>query len=822
MRIMIKGGVWKNTEDEILKAAVMKYGKNQWSRVASLLHKKSSKQCKARWYEWLDPSIKKTEWSREEEEKLLHLAKLMPCQWRTIAPIVGRTATQCLERYEKLLDAAQPQTEDLEEAAADDPRRLRAGEIDPNPEARPARPDPVDMDEDEKEMLQEARARLANTKGKKAKRKARERQLEEARRLASLQKRRELKAAGIESTKRRKKKQGIDYATEIPFLKTAPGGFYETSTDGKRRDEKLIGKSRASMDGKAGADGLGRRRENKMRREDKERQKKRKDNEMPAAIMQLNRMNDPDTVRRFSKLSLPTPQIGDAELEEIAKLSAGEIGAGGASDGREALATDQLLANYGGTPTPGRGATPGRTPMRSGAGGGFSSAVTMTPGGTPARTPARQDTIMSEAQNLIKMINQETPLLGGANPDLNPSDYSGLTPRHVPIQTPNLLLTPLHGTPQQQQQRQQSQQRTPGTSVRAGMPGGATPIRDELAINEDVEMSTGRQAKRQAKEVARKVGRGLASLPAPQYEYEIVLPDVPVDTEEGNRVGGSAGTEDSVDRDRRMARVRTLEAEKEFKRRSQAVQRELPRPTVPPKSYGEDASTTATGEEAELERAGVALRKELLAVLLKDAVCHPVGKTKVPEGAMKDYITFDDDLLAEASSLLLEEVESMRDERPLSLVDYTAASEACAEELVFVPSLKKYARAGTATMGKKLEAIKASHESALKRMGRESTRSSKLENRIRVYHTGYQKKEGVLRQEIDQLADQAVQSEVELSCFESLRARETEAIASRTERLRREVSELAQKEQELQQRYSLLLDEREGVVAHANGNGVVA
>ena len=47
---------------------------------------------------------------------------------------------------------------------ADDPRRLRAGEIDPNPEGKPARPDPVDMDEDEKEMLSEARARLANTR----------------------------------------------------------------------------------------------------------------------------------------------------------------------------------------------------------------------------------------------------------------------------------------------------------------------------------------------------------------------------------------------------------------------------------------------------------------------------------------------------------------------------------------------------------------------------------------------------------------------------------------------------------------------------------
>ena len=46
-------------------------------------------------------------------------------------------------------------------------------------------------------MLAEARARLANTQGKKAKRKAREKQMEEARRLASMQKRRELLAAGI-------------------------------------------------------------------------------------------------------------------------------------------------------------------------------------------------------------------------------------------------------------------------------------------------------------------------------------------------------------------------------------------------------------------------------------------------------------------------------------------------------------------------------------------------------------------------------------------------------------------------------------------------
>jgi pre-mRNA-splicing factor CDC5/CEF1 len=114
-------------------------------------------------FEWLDPGIKKTEWSREEEEKLLHLAKLMPTQWRTIAPIIGRTAAQCLEHYEKLLDQAQQAQGAAEGDNEADPRRLRPGEIDPNPHTKPARPDPIDMDEDEKEMLSEARARLANT-----------------------------------------------------------------------------------------------------------------------------------------------------------------------------------------------------------------------------------------------------------------------------------------------------------------------------------------------------------------------------------------------------------------------------------------------------------------------------------------------------------------------------------------------------------------------------------------------------------------------------------------------------------------------------------
>ena len=47
--------------------------------------------------------------------------------------------------YTFVSDKAQQKEQD---EGADDPRKLKPGEIDPNPETKPARPDPIDMDED--------------------------------------------------------------------------------------------------------------------------------------------------------------------------------------------------------------------------------------------------------------------------------------------------------------------------------------------------------------------------------------------------------------------------------------------------------------------------------------------------------------------------------------------------------------------------------------------------------------------------------------------------------------------------------------------------
>ena len=231
---------------------------------------------------------------------------------------MGRTPAQCLERYEKLLDAAAQRDEDYD--PADDPRRLRPGEIDPNPESKPARPDAVDMDEDEKEMLSEARARLANTKGKKAKRKAREKQLEEARRLASLQKKRELKAAGIETVKRAKRAKGLDYNAEIAFEKKPAPGFYDVSEERAAQppafDESAFKPvTMEEMEGPRKKD-----LEEQLRKQDAKRAQIAERHDALGAARTAANLNDPGAVRRRNALVLPAPRVSERELEEIAKL----------------------------------------------------------------------------------------------------------------------------------------------------------------------------------------------------------------------------------------------------------------------------------------------------------------------------------------------------------------------------------------------------------------------------------------------------------------------------------------------------------------------
>lgn len=653
MRILIKGGVWKNTEDEILKAAVMKYGKNQWARVASLLSRKSAKQCKARWYEWLDPSIKKTEWSKEEEEKLLHLAKLMPNQWRTIAPIVGRTAGQCMEHYEKLLDQAQ---EDYDAETADDPRRLRPGEIDPAPERKPARPDPIDMDEDEKEMLSEARARLANTKGKKAKRKLRERQLEEAKRLSMLQKRRELKAAGIESRLGGVKRKHIDYSKEIPFQKVPPAGFFDVAQEnieGKKikLDPKTQGLEITKMEGRH-------RREELERQKEKDKQTLKnlyKDN-APLAIAKVAAEIDPANVRRRTSLNLPAPQVTDSELEDIVKL--GQKGLMGPPEGVPSQATQGLIADY---------AYQKATP-------------------TPSRTPIQEDIIMQEARNL-RVLREMTPLSGKELPELyEGTGFEGVNPRAAKLATPNVLIAA-----------------TPGRGTVASTPAsflgpGQTPLRDEFGLNipdhiSDVTSISSKAGKKQFRSL---IAEQLKSLPEPEYSYELAVPKVEDADDDENIEIVIDHPEDASDVQERERRRREREHELELSRRSTAIKMNLPRPIVNNTTKAGKAVLQMLAEPSltkhknvtdEMIAASRLINQEMIQLMLHDAHKYPMPVEKASKGTVAkiDPVVLDkieDEYLAFARE------EVALEARELTDAEVEAFSEAWVEahkNLMFVP-----------------------------------------------------------------------------------------------------------------------------------------
>lgn len=361
----------------------MKYGRNQWARISSLLVRKTPKQCKARWNEWLDPRIKKTEWSKEEDEKLLHLSKVFPSQWGTVSDLVGRTAQMCLERYERLLDAAQEDQsgshgEGNVSSSLAEARKLRPGEIDPSPETKAARPDPVDMDEDEKEMLAEARARLANTQGKKAKRKARERLLDEARRLAALQKRRELATAGLPGVFTKRK--GMNYNNEIPFERRPGPGLHDTAEElASEQEAKQI----AAASGQKRTFTLTKEAiELAERKKDVQKQKARTEQGfLPAALEK--KLKEQQAARRLP-LNLPAPQIGDSELEQIAKLGYASEAARMAAEENATPASSTLRASsVAMTPlSVRRGVLMGNaTPLSTTA----SSTSTMAAGRTPIR-----------------------------------------------------------------------------------------------------------------------------------------------------------------------------------------------------------------------------------------------------------------------------------------------------------------------------------------------------------------------------------------------------------------------------------------------------
>jgi len=85
-------GPWTKEEDMKLIELVKKFGPEKWSNISSYLPGRLGKQCRERWYNHLNPEVRKTGWSKEEEWVLFLLHRKHGNSWSTFSEkIPGRT-----------------------------------------------------------------------------------------------------------------------------------------------------------------------------------------------------------------------------------------------------------------------------------------------------------------------------------------------------------------------------------------------------------------------------------------------------------------------------------------------------------------------------------------------------------------------------------------------------------------------------------------------------------------------------------------------------------------------------------------------------------
>lgn len=97
---------WTQEEDDKLKTLVQKLGPNDWKTIASYISNHTEHQCQHRWFKVLDPELVKGPWTKEEDEKVIELVNLYGNkQWALVAKhLKGRLGKQCRERWHNHLN----------------------------------------------------------------------------------------------------------------------------------------------------------------------------------------------------------------------------------------------------------------------------------------------------------------------------------------------------------------------------------------------------------------------------------------------------------------------------------------------------------------------------------------------------------------------------------------------------------------------------------------------------------------------------------------------------------------------------------------------
>ena len=103
---------WLPAEDEHLLALTLQNGQRAWAAVArqlnSLIHNgepvRMGKQCRERFFNHLDPTLNKGQWTNEEDLYILKKQQRVGNKWSEIArDLVGRTENQVKNRFKSMV-----------------------------------------------------------------------------------------------------------------------------------------------------------------------------------------------------------------------------------------------------------------------------------------------------------------------------------------------------------------------------------------------------------------------------------------------------------------------------------------------------------------------------------------------------------------------------------------------------------------------------------------------------------------------------------------------------------------------------------------------
>ncbi|XP_033914976.2 myb-related protein A-like isoform X2 [Acipenser ruthenus] len=97
---------WSREEDEKLKRLVDQHGPEAWDLISNYLPKRTDAQCQHRWQKVLNPELVKGPWTKEEDKRVIELVhKYGPKRWSVIAKhLHGRIGKQCRERWHNHLN----------------------------------------------------------------------------------------------------------------------------------------------------------------------------------------------------------------------------------------------------------------------------------------------------------------------------------------------------------------------------------------------------------------------------------------------------------------------------------------------------------------------------------------------------------------------------------------------------------------------------------------------------------------------------------------------------------------------------------------------